>query len=310
MKPNPRWCTLLLLLVLNGALHAEGFRPQRLIPLPLAECQRLMERRFREAGFEVALYSLESSRVRMTASRNGERWQITFQPHSVFATEVDAQFLRNGAPDETRLSDLWTFLDRAGAEPFAAAQKQSVQKPGSVASLARCVVCIDAQRDASPIQLSGFFIDAEGRILSTAHDLKASQSVSVKLAEGKTISGQVIRVETRMDLALIRTSRRTSHFIDPFKGRLDLAQGEPVCTIGCPQAAPGTFHEGVVTGPPRIAEDQPLWQVRLRTLPGSSGSPAFDADGNLIGLIRGRFRGTETVGFLVPISTVIEFLKK
>ncbi|MHC1742535.1 MAG: S1C family serine protease [Syntrophobacteraceae bacterium] len=306
-----RWSfTLLFLVILSGALHAEGFRPQRLVPLPLVECQRLLERRFRDAGYEVENYPLDSSRARMTAVRGAERWLITFQPHSVFATEIDAQCLRNGIPDEGRLAELMSFLDRRAAEPFAAEQPQTGQVPGSVASLARCVVCIDAHREARPIQLSGFFIDPEGRILTTAHDLKPSQSVSVRLSGGETIGGQVIRIAPRMDLALIRTSRRSPDFIGPARGRLQLSQGETVCTIGCPQNAPGTFHEGVVTGPPRIADDQPLWQVHLRTLPGSSGSPAFDADGNLIGLIRGRYRGTETVGFLIPISTILEFLKK
>ncbi len=310
MKPD-RWCfTLLLLVIVSGALHAEGFRPQRLIPLPSAECQRLLERRFRDSGYEVSDYPLESSQVRLIAIRGAERWQITFQPHSVFATEIDAQCLRNGISDESRLAELWSFLDQRAAEPLAMAHEQTVPVPGSVASVARSVVCIDAHRDGRSVQLSGFFIDPDGRILTTAHDLKPSQSVSVRLAGGETISGQVIRIAPQMDLALIRTGTRAPDFIGPAGGRLRIAQGEPVCTLGCPQNSPGTFHEGVVTGPPRIADDQPLWQVHLRTLPGSSGSPAFDADGNLIGLIKGRYRGTETVGFLIPISTVIEFLKK
>jgi serine protease Do len=253
---------------------------------------------------------MDSSLVRMTASRGGERWLITFQPHSLFATEIDAQCLRNGVSDDTRLSELWGFLDRRAAEPFAAADRGTPQVPGTVASLARSVVCIDANRDGRSIQLSGFFIDSEGRILTTAHDLKPSQSLNVRLPGGETIKGQVARIAPHMDLALIHTNRRSSDYIGLGKSRTQLSPGEAVCTIGCPQNAPGTFHEGVVTGPPRVADNQPLWQVHLRTLPGSSGSPAFDADGNLTGLIKGRYRGTEYVGFLIPISTIMEFLKK
>lgn len=310
MKPH-RWrFTLLVFILLSGALHAEGFRPQRLVPLPLAECQRLLEGRFRDAGYEVGSYPLDSSQVRMTASQGGERWLITLQPHSLFATEIDAQCQRNGVADDARLSELWTFLDRRAAEPFAAAERGGPQVAGTVASMARCVVCIDASRDGRSIQLSGFFIDSEGHILTTAHDLKPSQSLSVRLAGGQSIKGQVVRIAGHMDLALIRTFQRSPDFIGLGKNRARLSPGETVCTIGCPQNAPGTFHEGVVTGPPRVADDQPLWQVHLRTLPGSSGSPAFDADGNLIGLIKGRYRGTEYVGFLIPISTIMEFLKK
>ena len=42
--------------------------------------------------------------------------------------------------------------------------------------------------------------------------------------------------------------------------------------------------------------------------PGSSGSPVFDAQGQLVAMIKGRFRGNSTVGFLTPLETIIEFL--
>ncbi len=310
MKRLRRCLPLLLLILLQGSLQAEGPRPQRLVPLPSAECQRLIERRFREAGYEVSSYPLDAGRVRLYANRGPERWQITLQPHSVFATDVDASCQRNGVNDEARLAELWSFLDRHRAEPLVSARHEALPIPGTAAYLARAVVCIDGNRDGRSIQLSGFFIDSGGHILSTAHDLRASQTLTARLFNGEVLRGQVVRISPRKDLALIRTDRRAADFISVAQGRLQLTQGEPIGTIGCPQNAPGTFQEGVVTGPPRIADDQPLWQVRLRTLPGSSGSPAFDAEGNLIGLIKGRYRGTETVGFLIPVSTIMDFLQK
>jgi S1-C subfamily serine protease len=52
----------------------------------------------------------------------------------------------------------------------------------------------------------------------------------------------------------------------------------------------------------------PLWEVRMETIPGSSGGPAFDAGGNLAGLVKGRFRGTKDQGYLIPVGTILEFL--
>lgn len=310
MKPILRCLPLLLLVVLSGALQAQGFRPQRLVPLPMAECQRLLERRFRDAGYEVSSYPMDSGRVRVNAHLGPERWQITLQPHSVFATDIDASCQRNGVTDEARLSELWSFLERRAAEPFVAARQGAPQAPGTAGSLARGVVCIDGNRDGRAIQLSGFFIDSDGHVLSTAHDLRANQTLKLRLFNGEVVRGQVARISSQKDLALIRTERRTGDFFSLARSRVQLNQGEPIAAIGCPQNAPGTYQEGMVTGPPRIADDQPLWQVHLRTLPGSSGSPAFDADGNLIGLIKGRYRGTETVGFLIPVSTIMDFLQK
>ena len=65
---------------------------------------------------------------------------------------------------------------------------------------------------------------------------------------------------------------------------------------------------GIVEGPPAMVNGQPLWQVNMEVLPGSSGSPVFDQDGRLVGVVKGRYRGTETRGFLIPIDTILEFL--
>jgi len=43
---------------------------------------------------------------------------------------------------------------------------------------------------------------------------------------------------------------------------------------------------------------------------GSSGSPVFDAQGNLVAIVKGRYRGTESVGFLIPLATIIESAKE
>jgi serine protease Do len=46
----------------------------------------------------------------------------------------------------------------------------------------------------------------------------------------------------------------------------------------------------------------------LETSPGSSGSPVFDEKGALVGIVKGRFRGTNTIGFLIPISRIKAFI--
>ena len=42
--------------------------------------------------------------------------------------------------------------------------------------------------------------------------------------------------------------------------------------------------------------------------PGSSGSPVFDNQGRLVGMVKGRYRGTTTVGFVTPLETIVAFL--
>jgi serine protease Do len=52
------------------------------------------------------------------------------------------------------------------------------------------------------------------------------------------------------------------------------------------------------------------WQVNMEIHPGSSGSPVFDVQGNLVGIVKGRYRGTKSIGFLIPLETIIAFVKE
>jgi len=48
----------------------------------------------------------------------------------------------------------------------------------------------------------------------------------------------------------------------------------------------------------------------MEILPGNSGSPVFNGAGDLIGVVKGRYRGTDDVGFMIPLDTITEFLRK
>jgi len=48
----------------------------------------------------------------------------------------------------------------------------------------------------------------------------------------------------------------------------------------------------------------------MKIYPGSSGSPVFDVQGNLVAIVKGRHRGTDSIGFLIPLETIIEFVRE
>jgi serine protease Do len=89
-----------------------------------------------------------------------------------------------------------------------------------------------------------------------------------------------------------------------------LEMGETVFSVGCPINHSGTIYIGKINGPPRRIDELPLWQVQMEIHHGNSGSPVFDVNGNLVAMVKGRYRGTSTVGFLIPLETIIHFLKE
>ena len=89
-----------------------------------------------------------------------------------------------------------------------------------------------------------------------------------------------------------------------------LQNGDRLFAITCPNGGVATIEPGFLDGPSRRVDGIPLWQVRMHIAPGSSGSPVFDSRGRITAVVKGRFRGTDSVGFLIPFEIILQFLEK
>jgi serine protease Do len=153
-------------------------------------------------------------------------------------------------------------------------------------------------------------VDEKGMIISTAHDLKEIKEISVALYSGRKIKGQVVKIDPQRDLILVDVGIKLDNPICLDKGRNSLNMGEPLFSVGCPINHGGMIYSGIINSSPRRVKDLVLWQVNMTIHPGSSGSPVFDIHGNLVAIVKGRYRGTESVGFLIPFETILAFLKE
>lgn len=147
-------------------------------------------------------------------------------------------------------------------------------------------------------------------MVTTAHDLEGVRRLTVLRGDGSRSEGTLARLDREADLALIQVSAPRGTAVSLKGARGLLADGEAVFSIGCPTGPAGTVRLGRVRTPLRRVGRQPLWQVEMETLAGSSGSPVFDAAGNLAGVVKGRLRGTEKTGFVIPLDTLLRFLGK
>ncbi len=181
--------------------------------------------------------------------------------------------------------------------------------PAAILSRIESVVCLESVLADKRIQFSGFIVDQDGLILATAHDLEGHQQVIATLYDGRQAAGEVIKADPHWDLALIKVDLKSASHISLEKGRNLLGVGEKLYSVGCPNNLRGTVFPGVVNGPPRRVDDRVYWQVHMKIHPGSSGSPVFDAQGDFVAVVKGRFRGTDTIGFLIPFDTIVEFAR-
>jgi serine protease Do len=153
-------------------------------------------------------------------------------------------------------------------------------------------------------------VDKQGLVLSTIHDVETFDDITVTLYDGREIKGDVIKKNTEQDLALINIGGGLDSAISLAEGRNLLGMGESVYSVGCPINLVGSVFPGIINGPPRRVDKLTYWQVNMEIHPGSSGSPVFDVQGNLVGIVKGRYRGTQSIGFLIPLETIFAFVKE
>ena len=300
-------CFLSLFLVSSSSFAGPG-SPWRFYPFPIAEVEGVLSRWLVDSGFEVSRTFPEVDTIQLNASKGNEGWQLRIKPQSPLATLISGQYTLNGQIVGTQIEDLWAYLEGYSKNLRSPVKNIDQGVPPLVLSQREAVVCIKARVRSEPIQFSGFIVDRKGLILSTAHDLEGVGEVTVILHNGQEFGGRLVKRDPHRDLALIDIQSKVNLWISLGKGRDLLELGEKVYSILDPIHHRGRIHPGLIVGPMRRVNNLPLWQVDMEVLPGSSGSPVFDAQGNIVAVVKGRFRGTEAVGFLIPLRTVKEFL--
>jgi S1-C subfamily serine protease len=156
---------------------------------------------------------------------------------------------------------------------------------------------------------SGFIVNENGLIVCTAHNFKGFEEISIILYNGREIPGRTLRMDFHRDLTLIQVDEKLEGSIPLLNGRDTLRKGEKLYSMGCPVNRNVIVSTGFFTAG-RNVNDLILWQVRMQINQGESGSPVFDENGNLVGIVTGRHRRMHSVGFLIPFGTLLEFVQE
>jgi serine protease Do len=301
------WIHLILLgvLLLPAAVSGE----ERVIPLPIRELEEVLSKWWQQAGFEIQRSSgKEVLCIRVSAGEASGRFDLS--PRSAIAARITATVENDAGGLSTTMERWWRYLSLYIHGPTSRTATVEPTFPVPVLSKIESVVCIRIATGEDKDRLSGVVVDGSGLVISTAHGIPEGQEIILTLYDGTECPGVLLHRDTAQDLALIQFKGPVLEAVSLINGRNLLGMGEQVFSIGCVGELQGTVTSGVINGPPRRVDDQPLWQVHMEILPGKSGSPVFDNQGNLVALVKGRYRGTSSVGFLIPLETIIHFLKE
>ncbi len=156
---------------------------------------------------------------------------------------------------------------------------------------------------------SGFIIDREGYIVTNNHVVAGGGKIRVRLHEGAAFDASLIGRDARTDLALLKIDAGRPLPFVRFGDSDRIRAGDWVMTVGNPFGLGGTVTAGIVSARGRDLPGGSLvdfLQIDAPINQGSSGGPAFDADGNVIGVNTAIFSpngGNVGIGFAIPSNT-------
>jgi serine protease Do len=156
---------------------------------------------------------------------------------------------------------------------------------------------------------SGFFISADGYVVTNNHVVDNGSEVTVTMDNGTELSAKVIGTDPKTDLALLKVDGGNDF---PYvrlasqKARI----GDWVVAIGNPFGLGGTVTAGIVSAQHRDIGAGPyddFIQIDASVNKGNSGGPTFNLSGEVVGVNTAIFSpsgGNVGIAFAIPASTV------
>ncbi|VCU72103.1 putative periplasmic serine endoprotease DegP-like precursor [Pigmentiphaga humi] len=152
---------------------------------------------------------------------------------------------------------------------------------------------------------SGFFISADGYVLTNHHVVTGADDIYVTLTDRREFKAKVIGSDERTDVALIKIEAAGMTALKPGDPS-QLRKGEWVMAIGSPFGLDSTVTAGIVSATGRDTGDYlPFIQTDVAVNPGNSGGPLLNMRGEVVGInsqIISRSGGFMGISLAIPID--------
>ena len=255
-------------------------------------------------------------------------FRIKYDGDGLFALEEAIQLAMS---KEELLKDVERGQDKGGRLIYHFNSEDSVSYLGNssnnfsdslIDKLDKSVVFISAYKGIKRSSGSGFFVSKDGYVMTNAHVVDGSDQLYVTTLDGDKVKAEIIDSNAQLDLALIRLITVKKNFPASRIGNSgNLKKGQPIIMIGNPLGSQyeHTVLTGIISG---LNRNNGSIQLSIPSYPGSSGSPVFNNQGQVVGVMRARaidsktktykikkeeitlssYEGVENIGLAVPIN--------
>ena len=159
---------------------------------------------------------------------------------------------------------------------------------------------------------SGVIFAPDGYILTNSHVVDGARAISVTLADGHDLPGDVVGADPETDVAVVRIAPPANLKLPAasFGDSDKLRVGQLVVAIGSPAGLQSTVTAGIVSALHRTLPGyggrpiEDIIQTDTPINPGNSGGPLVNATGEVIGVNVAVLQATQGLSFAIPINTV------
>ena len=176
-------------------------------------------------------------------------------------------------------------------------------------------------RDVQPRKMeatgSGFFISADGYIVTNNHVVEGADKITVRTSDDRSLKATLVGRDSATDLAVIKVDGKAFPFVD-FEDRAKPRVGDWVVAVGNPFNLGGTATAGIVSALGRGAPVSgtnyvDYMQIDAPINKGNSGGPTFDMAGRVVGVNTAIFSptgGSVGIGFDIPADVAAQITRE
>jgi S1-C subfamily serine protease len=172
------------------------------------------------------------------------------------------------------------------------------------------IVLIEATSKDDKESFGTGFVIKGGYIATNHHVIEGAKYVDAKTQSGERfpISGMIADDDYR-DIAILCPAV-------PSLKPLDLGDSEKVhagtdvAVIGNPEGFENTITEGLISGIRNIDDYNQIFQFSAPISKGSSGSPVFNTNNEVIGMVSSFLEHGQLINFAIPSNQILDLLKR
>lgn len=190
--------------------------------------------------------------------------------------------------DASRQGNLWRLKDLVGPVQGAVVTVINYSLDGSVSSIG-----------------SGFFISADGVLLTNFHVLDGAYSAAVRMPDGSQIPVTAVLTSSPLvDLMTVQVAMPNERIRPIVLAKKAPAVAERVFAVGTPMGLEQTVSEGIISAIREMPTGGNILQLTAPISPGSSGGPVLNHKGEAVGVVTFQASSGQNLNFAISINAL------